>query len=152
MGKILLIHGPNLNMLGIREPGIYGKDSMESINRRLEALSQEHGYELETFQSNYEGAIIDKIHEAYGSAEGIIMNPGAFTHYSYAIRDALAAAAVPAVEVHLSNIHKREEFRHRSVTAAVMIGQIAGFGAASYEFGFLALHQYLQKKGADVND
>lgn len=148
MNKVLLINGPNLNMLGVREPGIYGDLSLANIEERLRKLAAELQLDLECFQSNHEGEIIDRIHAAYGTKDGILINPAAFTHYSYAIRDALAAVQLPAVEVHISNIHKREEFRHVSVTAPVVIGQISGFGALSYELGLRALHQHLLgKKG-----
>jgi 3-dehydroquinate dehydratase II len=142
MSKIAVIHGPNLNLLGTREKNIYGSVTLEEINRRLiEAAGDAH--EIRTIQSNYEGAIIDFIHEARAWADGLLMNPGAFTHYSYALRDAVAGVALPAVEVHLSNIHQREEFRHHSVVAPVCIGQICGFGWRSYLLGFQALLDYL---------
>jgi 3-dehydroquinate dehydratase-2 len=137
--KVLVINGPNLNMLGVREPGVYGTASLSVIIQGLTELAEVLSIELESFQSNHEGQIIDKIHGAFGTKDGILINPGAFTHYSYAIRDALSAVQLPTVEVHLSNIHKREEFRHHSVTAPVVIGQISGFGTQSYELGLRAL-------------
>jgi 3-dehydroquinate dehydratase-2 len=145
MKKVLVLHGPNLNMLGIREPGVYGAVSLETINLNLLQLAKQHSLELAIFQSNHEGELIDNIHQAFGEMAGILINPGAFTHYSYAIRDALSSVNLPTVEVHLSNIHKREPFRHQSVTAPVVVGQIAGFGAYSYELGLLALVQHLQE-------
>lgn len=132
MKQILLLHGPNLNMTGIRETGVYGQETLENINRELTAYAETQQIALEIFQSNHEGELIDKIHQAYGTKDGIIINPGAYTHYSYAIRDALAAVQLPAIEVHLSNIHQREEFRHTSVTAPVCVGQICGFGKWGY--------------------
>jgi 3-dehydroquinate dehydratase-2 len=147
MKKVLVLHGPNLNMLGIREPAVYGSVTFATIVHNLLRLAEQHSIELESFQSNHEGELIDQIHKAYGVKDGILINPGAFTHYSYAIRDALSAVSLPTVEIHLSNIHKREAFRHQSVTAPVVVGQIAGFGAFSYELGLLALLQHLHENG-----
>ena len=137
--KILLIHGPNLNLLGTRETGVYGAETLESINGRCLKLAEELGVELDIHQTNSEGEIVDLVQSAAGTAQGIVINPGAYTHYSYAIRDALAAVKVPAVEVHLSNIHSREEFRHKSVIAPVIAGQIAGFQGDSYILGLRAI-------------
>ena len=145
MKQILLLNGPNLNMLGIREPGIYGSMSLQTIIEGLEKTASGLGVALETFQSNHEGGLIDKIHAAFGVKDGILFNPGAFTHYSYALRDAISTVGIPTVEVHISNIHKRESFRHTSVIAPVAIGQIAGFGADSYELGLRALVQHLER-------
>jgi 3-dehydroquinate dehydratase II len=135
----LLIHGPNLNLLGRREPEVYGSDTLEEIDRRLQEWAAEHEVTLRTFQSNHEGAIIDAIQDAATWADGLVMNPGAYTHYSYAIRDAVAGVGLPTVEVHLSNIHKREEFRHRSVIAPVCMGQICGLGWVGYRLALEAL-------------
>lgn len=139
MKKFLVINGVNLNMLGIREPGIYGNDNLETLTERVKKKADELGVEVEFFQSNYEGAICEKIQQALGVFDGIIMNPGAFTHYSYAIRDALGSVKIPTVEVHISNIHKREEFRHHSVTVPECIGQICGLGLKGYELALEAL-------------
>jgi 3-dehydroquinate dehydratase-2 len=132
--KLLVLNGPNLNFLGIREKGIYGTRDYEWLVKHLEEKAAAEGHELEVFQSNCEGGLIDKIQEAYHTGvEGIIINPGAFTHYSYAVRDALASIQVPIIEVHISNVHKREGFRHTSVTAPVCTGQIVGLGLRGYD-------------------
>lgn len=131
--RILVINGPNLNFLGIREKGIYGSEDYDYLLGLLESKAKELGVTIETFQSNCEGEIIDRLQKAYyDKADGIIINPGAYTHYSYAIRDALATLSVPKIEVHISNIHQREEFRHSSVTAPVCNGQITGLGLEGY--------------------
>lgn len=143
MRKVLVLHGPNLNLLGSREPAVYGTESLVEINDRLQEFAGAHGAELEILQSNHEGVLIDAVHAAVGNAAGLLINPGAFTHYSLALRDALSAVDLPAVEVHLSNIHARESFRRKSVIAPACIGQISGFGANSYLLGLQALLAYL---------
>jgi 3-dehydroquinate dehydratase-2 len=130
--KILVIHGPSLNMLGKREPEIYGRKRLEEIDAELKALGQDLGLEVGTFQSNHEGAIVDEIQQAMGSCHGIIINPAAYTHTSIAIRDALAMLDVPIIEIHLSNINKREIFRHQSMIADIVTARIAGFGSHGY--------------------
>lgn len=130
--KILVLNGPNINFLGIREKGIYGTANYDTLVEMINDKAKELGVEVEVFQSNCEGAIIDKIQENYNKADAIIINPGAFTHYSYAVRDALASVEMPKIEVHISNVHKREEFRHVSVTAPVCTGQIVGLGLYGY--------------------
>ena len=130
--KILVIHGPNLNLLGKREPDIYGVATLDDINKRLSALAGELGVDVSFFQSNHEGELVQKIQEAMGVFQAIVINPGAYTHTSIALRDAISSTGIPTIEAHLSNIHKREEFRKHSFISGVAIGQIAGFGADSY--------------------
>ena len=141
---ITVLHGPNLNLLGTREPGVYGHLTLEDINQRLETLGAELGVTLTCRQSNHEGQLVDWVQEARTRSAGIVINPAAYTHTSVALRDAIAATGLPVVEVHLSNVHAREEFRHRSFSAPVCVGQIAGFGAQSYLLGLRALVAHLQ--------
>lgn len=136
--KILVIHGPNLNLLGTRETDIYGEQTLDDINAALTAQAKEHGVELRTIQSNSEGALVDAVQDARGWADAIIINPGAYTHTSIALRDAVAAVELPVIEVHLSNVHAREEFRRHSYIAPLTVGQIVGFGAESYRLALLA--------------
>jgi len=143
--NILVLHGPNLNLLGQREPGIYGSLTLDDINRQLLLDAENLSASLSFYQSNHEGALIDAIHAAAGIHEGLLINPGAYTHTSIAIRDAIAAVQLPTVEVHLSNIYRREEFRHHSYIAPVAVGQVSGFGANSYSLGLRALVQHLQQ-------
>jgi 3-dehydroquinate dehydratase-2 len=143
--SILVLHGPNLNLLGKREPGVYGSDTLERINSFLEEEGQSLQVKISAFQSNHEGALIDAIHAALEQHQGILINPGAYTHTSVAIRDAIAAVALPTVEVHLSNVYRRELFRHHSYIAPVAIGQISGFGAESYRLGLHALVHHLRQ-------
>ena len=139
--KILVMNGPNLNFLGIREPGQYGTENYETLCAKIEAAAAAKGDTVEIFQNNCEGAMIDRLQAAYSDGtEGIIINPGAYTHYSYAIRDALASLTMKKIEVHISNIHKREAFRHTSVTAPVCDGQIVGLGTNGYLLALEALH------------
>lgn len=141
--RILVLHGPNLNRLGQRETAIYGTETLDTLDGRLAALAKDLQCELRTFQSNSEGGLIDAIQDAAGWADGIIINAGAYTHTSYAIRDALADVRLPTVEVHLSNVHAREGFRHRSVISPVVTGIIAGFGGGSYLLALRALRAML---------
>ncbi|QJA09151.1 type II 3-dehydroquinate dehydratase [Romboutsia sp. CE17] len=130
--KVIVINGPNLNMLGKREPSIYGNDTLEDLEKYIKSEFSEKNINIEFFQSNYEGAIIDMLHKANDEFDGVVINPGAFTHYSYAIHDAIKSIKTKVVEVHISNIHQREEFRQKSVTAPACIGQISGFGFYGY--------------------
>jgi 3-dehydroquinate dehydratase-2 len=139
MKKILVLLGPNLNLVGIREKGIYGTETAEDINNEIISYAKEKGYECDVLQSNHEGVLIDTIHAARGVYDAVILNAGALTHYSYALRDAIAGVNLPFVEVHMSNIHAREEFRHKSVIAPVCKGQICGFGKTSYILAIEAL-------------
>lgn len=139
MKKILVLWGPNLNLVGIREKGIYGTETAESIYRDIISRASDDGFDCDIFQSNHEGDLIDKVHESREKYDGVIINAGALTHYSYALRDAIASVSVPFVEVHMSNIHSREEFRHKSVVAPVCRGQICGFGKNSYLLAIKAL-------------
>lgn len=150
MLKILVLHGPNLNLLGEREPGVYGSVTLAQINEMLEREANTRQVSLAFLQSNHEGVLIDAIQAARGEYQGILINPGAYTHTSVAIRDAIAAVNIPTVEVHLSNIHQRETFRHHSYIAPVAIGQISGFGDQSYRWGLLALVEHLQSRSRGV--
>ncbi len=143
--KILVLHGPNLNLLGSREPDVYGRVTLAEIDAALSALADDLGVELEICQSNSEGVLVDRIHSAAGTCRGILINPAAYTHTSVAIRDAIAAIALPTVEVHLSNIHGREKFRTRSFIAPVAVGQISGFGLESYLLGLRAIFNHIKK-------
>jgi 3-dehydroquinate dehydratase II len=147
MAKILIIHGPNLNILGMREPGVYGTMTLAEINKRMEEAAALAGAELRIVQSNVEGELVTAIQQAIGWADGIVINAAAYTHTSIALRDALSAAKLPAVEVHLSNIHAREEFRHTSMIAAVCTGQVAGFGWRSYVLGLDAVLGVIMDRG-----
>lgn len=150
--KVLVINGPNLNFLGIREPGVYGTEDYEALCGRVRAKAQELDMNVEIFQSNSEGGLIDRIQTAYSDGtEGIVINPGAYTHYSYALRDALASLPIPKIEVHISNVHQREEFRHTSVTAPVCNGQIVGLGLLGYELALEAMQNFCRSRITKMN-
>lgn len=146
MWRIQIIYGKNLNLLGKREPDVYGRLTLAEIDDRLQAYAAQHGVELRSMRSNHEGAIVDAVQQAAGSADGLLINPGAYAHYSYAIRDAIAAVEIPTVEVHLSNVYAREPFRHTSVIAPVCVGQVVGFGWHSLRLGLDALVCWLEAK------
>ena len=143
--KILVLHGPNLNMLGVREPEVYGSDTLEDINRSLESAAADRGVALRIRQSNHEGVLVDEIQQALGREDGILINPGAYTHTSIALRDAIVAVGLPVVEVHMSDIHARESFRHHSYIEAVALRQICGHGSESYLLGLEALVDHIGK-------
>jgi 3-dehydroquinate dehydratase II len=144
--RVLILHGPNLNLLGLREPGIYGVSTLAEIDTQLVELGKTLNAEVNSFQSNHEGVLVDTIQSSRDRYHGLVINAGAYTHTSIAIRDAIAAVQIPTVEVHLSNIYKREEFRHHSYLAAIAIGQISGFGADSYYLGLRALVGHLSRR------
>jgi 3-dehydroquinate dehydratase-2 len=143
--KVVVIQGPNLNMLGVREQHIYGPMKLEDIHAQMKAFAEQNGVEIEFFQSNLEGEIVDKIQECLGDADGIVINPAAYSHTSIAIRDAIAAVEIPTIEVHLSNIHAREEFRKHSLTAEVCAGVIAGVGPFGYHLAMIAITQIMNE-------
>jgi len=146
--RLLLLNGPNLNLLGQREPGLYGHQTLEQIERDLNQRATSAGVELDCFQSNFEGALVERVHQAMGQSHGILVNAGAYTHTSIALRDALLGVAIPYVELHLSNTHAREDFRHHSFLADRAIGVVSGFGPFSYDLAFDGLLNYLRKASA----
>jgi 3-dehydroquinate dehydratase II len=148
MWHVQIVHGPNLNLLGQREPEVYGRLTLAEIDERLQALAQEQKVELRIVQSNHEGALVDAVHGAAGWADGLVINPGAYSHSSYALRDAISGVGLPTVEVHLSNVYAREPFRHTSVIAPVCLGQISGFGWHSYRLGLEALVSWLDARSS----
>jgi len=147
--KVLVLHGPNLNLLGTREPEIYGSMMLGDINTKLIEVGKEFGADLKCFQSNHEGALIDALQDACMWADGVVFNPGGYTHSSIALRDTIIACGIPVVEVHLSNVYAREEFRQSSMISAVCAGKVVGFGWRSYELGLRALIAVIQDRGAE---
>nr|WP_315019096.1 type II 3-dehydroquinate dehydratase [uncultured Campylobacter sp.] len=143
--KLMVIQGPNINMLGTRETDVYGSMKMEDIHGQMKLFAEQNDIEIEFFQSNLEGELVDKIQECYGDSDGIIINPAAYTHTSIAIRDALSAVGIPAIEVHISNIHRREEFRQKSLIAPVTAGQIVGFGPVGYHLAMIGMLQIFEQ-------
>jgi 3-dehydroquinate dehydratase-2 len=149
--KITVVQGPNLNMLGVREQNIYGGMKLEQIHAQMRDVAEQNGFEIDFFQSNFEGEIVDKIQETLGESDGIIINPAAYSHTSIAIRDAISAVSLPTVEVHISNIYRREEFRQKSLIAPVVAGQISGFGPFTYHLAMIAIMQILNEVKALKN-
>ena len=145
MKSILILHGPNLNLLGTREPEVYGSLTLDDVNEKLVETGKKMGIEIRDFQSNSEGSLIDALHDARNWAAGVIFNPGAYTHTSVALRDAIAGIGIPVIEVHISNVYAREEFRHKSLLAPVCAGKITGFGWRSYELGLQALANLIDR-------
>ncbi len=143
--QVSVIHGPNLNLLGVRETEVYGRDTFDEVNRKIKQRAQQMEIEVRILQSNHEGELIDAIHDARGWADALLINPGAFTHYSYAIRDAISAVRLPALEIHMSNVHAREAFRRRSVISPVVVGQIVGLGTQGYLLGLEALKNVVEQ-------